>query len=138
MDTNEFERRARRQAFRPVPAQWRAQILGVAGNGASDESLITHHEPRRPWWRELLWPCPQAWAGLAAVWVAILLLTAAAGRPAAVANHQAALPSLELRLALQEQKRLLVELVGPVIAAGPPPKFVPRPRSELLPRTIPV
>ena len=138
MDTNEFERRAGRQSFRPVPAQWRGQILGVAGKAALDDSQITHDEPHRPGWREWLWPCPQAWAGLAVVWVAILLLNTSTGGPARVANRQAALPSPELTLAWQEQKRLLVELAGPIMAAGPQPKYVPRPRSELFPRSIPV
>jgi hypothetical protein len=67
---NEFEKQLANQPLKSVPTEWRAQILNEA----------KAHEPRDiraseawpfGWLRELLWPCPQAWGALAAVWIVI-------------------------------------------------------------------
>ncbi len=130
MDTNEFEQRARRQSFRPVPDEWREQMLGVARKAPSEESRTTHYESRHPWWRELLWPCPQAWAGLAAAWALILIFNATT-REAAHADRRPSAPaSPEVLRALREQKDLFTELFAPSPSTRPPVNFVPRPRSE--------
>ena len=86
-----------------------------------------------PWWRESLWPSPQAWAGLAATWVVLAGVSFAMREPASVAaTHQVRPPSPELRLVLQQQKQMLAEL------GGMPERFVreqpeapaPKPRSQ--------
>jgi len=88
---------------------------------------------RMPWWRESLWPSPQAWAGLAATWVVLAGVSFAMREPASVAaTHQVRPPSPELRLVLQQQKQMLAEL------GGMPERFVreqpeapaPKPRSQ--------
>ena len=86
-----------------------------------------------PWWRESLWPSPQAWAGLAALWVVLAGVSFAMREPASVAAaHQVRPPSPELRLVLQQQTQMLAEL------GGMPERFnreqpetpAPKPRSQ--------
>lgn len=66
MNPDDFEKQLRRTPIRPAPEAWRGEILKAARAAAPAKT-----EPR-VWWRELLWPCPRAWAGLAAAWVVIL------------------------------------------------------------------
>ena len=137
MNLDEFEKQLRQQPLRQIPAEWRGEILDAARN-VYDPQLSTLNPQPIPWWRELLWPCPQVWAGLAAVWAVILLLNVASHETIEVASRQKSPPSRELIMALQEQRRLFSEL----IEAAPPVErartFVPRPRSELPPRTFTV
>jgi hypothetical protein len=63
---NDFERKLRQQPFRTPPPDLRAAIFGAPTN------VI---EPARWTWRDWFWPSPQAWAGLAAVWIVFAALT---------------------------------------------------------------
>ena len=73
---SDFEESLRRQSIRPVPAQWRGEILRAA----------RAQPAASPWWREWLWPHPQAWGALAAAWGIIILLHVAAPMPGAVVS----------------------------------------------------
>jgi hypothetical protein len=91
--------------------------------------------PADPWqWlRELLWPAPRAWAGLAAVWLVILVVdfTTREALPADLANR--AVPAtLVQRELLSEQHQLFAELVGPAEPRVPdrPKPAAPQPRSQ--------
>ena len=142
MNTDDFEQRVQRQPLRQLPGEWRQEILSAARQASSPyhASRITHHAPPSPsllstihhQLSTLLWPHPVAWAGLAAVWVAILginLTTRDAST--AVAKHASPV-SPQVFLAFQEQERLLTELLGPretPVAASPKPS-PGRPRSE--------
>ena len=83
--------------------------------------------------RELVWPCRRTWAGLAAVWVALLVFNLTqAERGQTVAAKSSTSPG-ELRLALLEQQRVLAEIFGPpppASPAEPPRRLNPQPRSE--------
>lgn len=57
---NDFERKLSQQPFRRPPPESRAAIFGVPRN------VIV---PPAWTWRDWLWPSPQAWAALAAVWL---------------------------------------------------------------------
>ena len=139
MNPDDFEQQLARQPLRPVPPAWRNEILQVAsmatatGNAAAQRS--TFFSTVNSQLSSLLWPCPQAWAGLAAVWVAILVLNHFdANRPTAVASRP--LPSPDAVIVLREQRRELAKLVEPweKIQSEPmePPKvFVPRPRGAV-------
>jgi hypothetical protein len=117
----DFEEYLRRQSIRPVPAQWRGEILRAA-----------RAQPvASPWWREWLWPSPRAWAGLAAAWGVILLLTvtapderAAGGRGATSARQAFAM--------LQEETEIIAQLsVSEESRPAPPPQpAAPQPRSS--------
>lgn len=136
MNADDFEQQLRRRPIRPLPPEWRDEILDAAvaagqSGIANPASRIADYPSRVPWWRELLWPCPQAWAGLAAVWVVILALNASSsdGPPVLAAKPQP--PPPEIRVALREQRRLLAELIGPApVQVEPPEKTLPRPRGE--------
>ena len=78
-------------------------------------------------WAELIWPSRWAWAGMAALWLAVLAanLEMKATSPAAPALRSA--HSRELMQAFAEQRRLLAELVRPV---NPPPAAPARPNAR--------
>jgi hypothetical protein len=148
MKPDEFEQQLERRPPRRVPGEWRAEILrNAASSVAADvrrraaESrepamrlrLLTSASTGRAWWRERLWPCPHAWAGLAAICLFALIISFTSSAPERSSEMAARVPppSPEVREALAEQRRLFAELVGnsPKSVEGDRP-FVPRPRSE--------
>ena len=120
--------------MRSIPGEWRDEILSVAA-GVSRRHSPSHEStfaaPTKVWWRELLWPCPQAWAGLAAVWGVILVLNLASRDPVEAAKTSKAAPAPKLLIALREHRRLLAELIGSTTVLESPKPFEPRPRSEI-------
>ena len=73
MINDEFENQLRQVSMREIPADWRGKILKSAEQPERlDDAMET--EPKRSRWRDLLWPCPQAWAALACVWLVIIPL----------------------------------------------------------------
>ena len=134
---DDFEKRLKRQSMRPMPGEWRGEILGAARRAGGDRpSTVTPQATS--WWRGLLWPCPQAWAGLAAVWGVILLLNLASRDPVQVAKSSNTVPAQELLIALGEHRRLLAELIGTPPVIEPVKPFGPRPRSDISHPTFPV
>jgi hypothetical protein len=86
-----------------------------------------------PWWREWLWPCPRAWAALAAVWV-VLFLVNSSERPSRteLARHSAR-PQMPAPWLAEEQWRLMAELSllnEPPPKPRPPAAATPQPRSD--------
>ena len=133
-----FEKRLQRQAFRPVPAAWREEVLSAARAAAAPAAppLFARRRPfAAPHGRLVswLWPHPAAWVGLAALWLLVLGFTFAnreSGQPALAGRT--APPSPEIRELLKEQEQWLAELLGP----SEPPEFdrpkstAPQPRSQ--------
>ena len=82
-------------------------------------------------WRELIWPSRRAWAGMAALWLAVLAANVEMRAASGPAPGVRSAPAREVARALAEQRRLLAELLSPV---SPPPVEAarpgPRPRSE--------
>ena len=122
----DLEQQLARQPFRPAPEEWREQILRATARAAAPPVL----EIESAWWRKLLWPSPNAWMGVAAVWMIIALghltmpqFESASGPPPPIAARSAE--------AWSEQQRLLADLFPAPPAAEPPPKaVVPRRRSQ--------
>ena len=84
-------------------------------------------------WRELVWPCRRTWAGLAATWLVLIVFNFTHADHSMVVAGKSSMPPAEMRLAFQEQQRLLAELVGPPPAtplAEPPRRQNLKPRSE--------
>jgi hypothetical protein len=133
MNPNKFEHRLQRQPLRKIPAEWRGEILDAARRA---QQPSTFSPQPASWWRELLWPCPQAWAGLAAVWVLILALNSVTREPTPAARFQNPTRVPEVLIALREHRRLLAELTGSPTAAEQPKPFEPRPRSERSQRIV--
>ena len=73
---NEFEKQLASQRLKTIPPEWRAEILGAAQRTARRDASTTETPRLQPlhWLRELLWPCPQAWAALAGVWIVIAVV----------------------------------------------------------------
>jgi hypothetical protein len=117
-EDSQFENRLRRQPVKPIPAEWREEILDAARN-----ATVSIATPRptphgllatlRRYLSPLLRPQPAAWASLAAVWVVIITLNIAShdDSPQARASRAAAVVSPEALQALQQQRLLLAELV---------------------------
>jgi hypothetical protein len=143
MKPDEFEQKLERQTLRPVPAEWRDEILAAAGANRrktpeADRAFTSAATGRS--WRStlnhqlsaLLWPHPKAWAGLAAVWVLILAANFSIRDPAPVVAEKSAPPSPDVLVELKQQRRLLAELIGPrdTPEADRSKSLAPRPRTE--------
>jgi len=130
MNLDDFEKQLERQPVRTVPADWRAGILQAAK--ASVPQTSASNSQRVAWWRELFWPCLQAWAGLAAVWVVILAIHFISAEPVEAVAKTTMPPSPQEIMVLKEQKQMMAKLIETFDQpAGEPPKpYVPRPKSE--------
>ncbi len=123
----------------PTPAIWeraeqlvRDRAAAPQCGGAKPVEPATSASLAEPWWRAWLWPNPQFYAGLAAVWGVMLafhLLTLSGSEraPSALAS-----PSPEVRRVLAEQRREFAQMLGfdATPAAAPAGKVQPpRPQS---------
>ena len=133
MKPDEFEQELRRQPRRAIPSEWRAEILEAAYASRRDPaSGFAPHTTGGPWWRKWLWPCPQAWAGLAAVWVILVALHIAAS--SAPPSTPMQFRDSEKQMAVAAQRRELARLLDVPADPGPSSKAtVPGPRSESTP-----
>ena len=127
MKTDDFEQQLRKQPLRGVPPDWRAELLIVA---RAARAVHGQSEPTVPWWREWLWPCPQAWAGLAALWLLLagLHMTAPSSNPLASQSM-----ATDQQAGLEAQRRELARLLDAPPEPAPVPKS-PSPRSMAEPR----
>ena len=153
MKPDEFEQKLARQPMKSIPAEWRTEILAAAHEAQairhspfqqSDVRLIRHsHFVIRHSWLStlnqrlstLFWPHPRAWAGLAAVWIAVVALHFSLRDPAPVLSAKAPPPSPEAVAELRQQQRMLAELIGPaeLRLADRQRDSSPKPRSEWAP-----
>jgi hypothetical protein len=134
---DDFEQKLQRQELRPVPRNWREEILQTARAAGPRPSTPA---PRRSWLSTLnhqlstlLWPCPQAWAGLAAAWLVIVVVNLAGGDESSrTVARQSAPPPPQLIETVREQRRELARLIEPSMAsdADRPKSLSPRPRSS--------
>jgi hypothetical protein len=131
---NEFEQKISRQPLRQIPVEWRSEILSAAESAVrttkqSEDGPVV--DPI-PWWRELFWPHPKAWAGLATIWIFIFAVNFSMRDKVSAVTEKAATPSPEVVAELRQQRLLFAELIGstePRIADRQK-LFLPRPRSE--------
>ncbi len=124
---------ARLKQEQRTPALWtKLEQQIIKATPASRSRPAAQADQPRSWWRELLWPCPQAWAGLAAVWVAILVTHAVSNPEPQVTTRKAAPLAPNVKLALKQQGQLLAELIdAPETAPAEKPRSpVVSPRSE--------
>lgn len=128
MNFDPFEKEIRQRWFRAPPAEWRASILRTVRTANLDQKPVRLEcHPPRSWRRELFWPCREAWAGLAAIWICILGLNAAThsesgSRKSSKAERQATL------IALAERRRELAALLD--LQPPQPVEPLPKPRSD--------
>lgn len=122
---DEFEQFLKKQPLRGVPPAWRAEILPAAAQSKAVQPT---------WWGVWLWPSPAAWAGLACIWIVILVLNVAT-RPLAAERQlaeQPQAPSHDMALALAQQRRELAQLLGSPVGSAVEMKrrHPPGPQSE--------
>ena len=72
MNPNEFEQRLKARRPKRIPEGWREELLRTAMAAGGNPVASSQPPVTRARWRDLLWPCPQAWAGLAVVWIGLL------------------------------------------------------------------
>ena len=70
---NDFERQLSNQPLRPLPPEWRAEILAGAAKIVAPSWT----------WQSWFWPSPIAWGALAAVWVIVFLFDGSGGASSA-------------------------------------------------------
>jgi len=81
-------------------------------------------------WQESIRPWRRLWAGMAVIWLVLLVLNLVTRETPRLARHQTAPPDPELLAALREQQRLMRQWFEPI---APPPAATPKipgPRSE--------
>ena len=137
MNPDELEQRIARQTIRSIPVEWRKEILAAA-QAPSPAAQASRPTPSffstvNARLSALLWPCPQAWAGLAAVWIVILAVNfSSEEKPATMARNS--LPaSPDAIIVWREQQRMFAKLIEPwdEPIAEPPKRFVPKPRGDI-------
>ncbi|MGZ4964510.1 MAG: hypothetical protein ACXWJB_11200 [Limisphaerales bacterium] len=135
MNTDDFEKRLQEQELRPVPGHWRNQILQQARGTQNREVEMARAERRAlpGWLHQLLWPCPQAWGALAAVWVVVLFLNFAGSEKAEVTVAKAPDQSSEVRMAVKQQSQFRAELMSANDAPAAEPPKMSAPQSGLKP-----
>ena len=116
MNADDFEQKLGQQKLRPIPAEWRAEILSAA-NAARQTAPVSaapaSASSSPAFLSALFWPSPKAWAGLAAIWLVILGLNHSARDNPQIATRKSSPSTPDLRLVLKEQQRLLAELAEP-------------------------
>lgn len=111
---DDFETTLQRQPLRRIPAEWRTDILAAAEAERRQTTIAsaTLASVCKSRLRELFWPAPQAWAGLAALWLVVVALNFANREAAPELQVRDAPPSLEMLRLLKQQEQMFAELVG--------------------------
>jgi len=137
MNHDDFEQRLQRQPLRQVPAEWREEILAMAGRALRAE----RRAQKQPWPSTLdsrlssvFWPHPVAWAGLAAIWIFVFAVDFSMRDRAPAVEAKFSPPPAEVIVEVRQQLRLLAEVIGPrdVREADRSRSLAPRPRSEFM------
>ena len=147
MNNDDFEKRLQRQPIREIPTEWRVEILSEAK--AAAHAVEREVVPQRQRdssdsraalpaanWVEWLWPCPQAWAALAAAWLVIIALQLQTPERPKLEASAGAITRIHKTVAFASLRREAVELLD-LFASEPPVSrpTKPRPRTEGRPRT---
>jgi hypothetical protein len=139
MNNDDLEKQLQQQPMRPVPGQWRGEILKSASSrrrlqeGERDARAERRALPM--WLHQLLWPCPQAWGALAAVWVVVLVLNFSGSEKPEVSAAKVPTESREVMIALKQQLQFRAELMSANDTPIAEPPKVSAPQSGLKPST---
>jgi hypothetical protein len=137
---DQFEQRLQRQPLRPVPGQWREEILATAEANrrhAAPQSVSDDQAALLAGWRLLFARLPIAWTALVALWVALIGVNLMLPHPPVNVAAQRSPAARMSLLAALDFKRAQLELLGEkfsLATEAPPaseaPAVPPRPRSE--------
>ena len=131
---DEFEKKLSRQPLREIPGEWRAEILVAADvNRRKAVREFTFAATVASGLRQIFWPNPKAWAGLAAVWIFIFTLNFSMRDKSPAVAEKLSSPSPEVVAELKQQRRMFAELIGAndLHIADRPKSFAPLPHSEM-------
>ena len=131
----QFERQLQSHPQRKIPASWREEILGAAKAAVPRQASPAHRASGTSgvisWLTGLLWPAPRAWAGLATVWLMVLVLNFTSDEPSRGEPASRGLPpSPQMRELLRQQEELFAELAGPRGTTEATKRPVPQPQSQ--------
>ncbi|HTA31702.1 MAG TPA: zf-HC2 domain-containing protein [Candidatus Cybelea sp.] len=107
--------------------RWGSAVHDAGAPSAMGQSALKNFW--RISWEELIWPSRGAWAGLAALWVAMLAINVSLSDHGSDAGARAS-STQEIMQAWAEQNRVLAELVQPSFTLPAPPPNLPHPRSQ--------
>jgi len=117
----------------PQPAlrtRWRTAVL--AAKNSEPVGRFSFRLAFRTSWLELVRPCRHAWAAMAALWLVMAGINAAiSGAPPNVLSARSSASSTAIQV-FEEQRRVLAELIPPIInqPIEPPRRDSPHPRSQ--------
>ena len=116
---------SRRQAIRHST---KSGVPAAALEDASDAEKLTFLHRLSSW----LWPHPIAWGGLAVIWMLLFAVHFSIQDREPALAEKVVPQSADVVAQLQQQHRLLAELLGPndSLEADRPKIFIPKPRSE--------
>ena len=131
-EMEQFERRLRRQPVKEIPTEWRAEILAATQTTSRPRPRASFFSTLNSQLSTVFWPHPKAWAGLAAVWIFILVLNFSTRDSSPQLAVKSTPPSPEVIVQLKKQQRMFAELVGSYEPkdADRQKSFSPKPRSE--------
>lgn len=138
MKLDEFEKQLQRQSLRQIPSDWRAKILEKAAAAPASRARRSSLSLLTSRLLPLLWPHPKAWAGLAVLWVALIIVHFTTTDTDSPSVKRAEAPSPEVIVMLRQQQLLLSEFGGqssPGDADRPKPNLQ-SPRSERQMKTM--
>ena len=116
----------RRKALAVVAASSTAETLETGGGSGG-----LFFAALKKGWMELIWPSRRAWAGLAVLWLVVGAANLEMKDSAQGGPPTRSAPVRELAQGLEEQRRLLSELLqSPKTASTEPQRVTPRRRSE--------
>ena len=137
---DQFEQRLQRQPLRPVPVQWREEILATAEANrrhAAPQSVSEDQAALLAGWRLLFARLPLAWTALVALWVALIGVNLMLPHPPVNVAAQRSPSARMSLLAALDFRRAQLELLGDkfslateALPANEAPAVPPRPRSE--------
>jgi hypothetical protein len=113
MKPTDFESQLQQRAFRDIPAEWRTKVLSAARLKTETPGWMGRLVAR---FSDLLWPCPQAWVGLAAAWAFIAVLQLGMSGTNAETKVRV---TPQMVAAWKEQQKALAELIDPYPPAPP-------------------
>jgi hypothetical protein len=128
----------RHRQAEPKLDEVRRKALDVVAAPSTGETWETTGDPGGPIlaalkkvWRELIWPSRRAWAGLAVLWLVVGVANLEMKHSVQGVPPARPAPVRELAQGLEEQRRLLSELLqSPKIQLGERQRVTPRRRSE--------
>jgi len=131
-EMEQFENRLRRQPVKEIPGEWRVKILATTQTASCPRPRASFLSTLNSQLSTVFWPHPKAWAGLAAVWIFILVLNFSTRDSSPQLAVKSTPPSPEVIVQLKKQQRMFAELVGSYEPkdADRQKSFAPKPRSE--------